>query len=90
LNREASQEAAEVPVSFEQPPSIDLGQPAKTFHFQQVDGSLELGEVLLDQGIRELRERFGTQLLDDGPQSAHGSSTSNMCSEDTHQTASCL
>jgi hypothetical protein len=46
----------------------------------QLRRPLELGEVLLDQGIGELRERLAPEALDRGAELANLSSFSNICS----------
>jgi hypothetical protein len=44
-----------VAVSFEEPPPLDLGEPAQPFDLEQLRHALQLGEVLLDACVRKLR-----------------------------------
>jgi len=39
-------------VALEQPPSLDLCQPPQPLDLELFRGSMQLGEVLLDAGIR--------------------------------------
>ena len=58
-------------VAFEETPPVDLGEAAEALHLQQLEAALELGELLLDPGVGELRQRLGAQVLDHRSQLAH-------------------
>jgi hypothetical protein len=68
-------------VAFEQPPTLDLGEPTEPLELEEFGGALELGEVLLDPRVGQARELLGPQALDGRAQLAHrslGSSLSNI------------
>ena len=78
-----------MPVALEQPTPVDLGQSAQPLGLEELYCSMELGKVLLDEGIRELGERLGSKLLDDRAKAAHSSSLSNICSSVGHRPVRC-
>ena len=39
-----------------QPPSLDLGKTAQALHLELFDGSVELGELLLETAVRKITE----------------------------------
>ena len=81
VNLVASQEAAEkVSITLEQPTPVDLGQPAQPLRLEELYSSMELGKVLLDEGIRELGERLRPKLLDHRARPLTVARLSNMCS----------
>ncbi len=43
---------------------VDLGQSAQAFGLQELARTLQLGEVGLDPGIRQLGQRLGPQGID--------------------------
>lgn len=43
---------------------VDLGETPQPLRVQELDRPLELGEVLLDARIRQLRQRLGSEALD--------------------------
>jgi hypothetical protein len=78
-----------MPVALEQPTPVGLGQPAQPLGLEELYCSMELGKVLLDEGIGELGERLGPKLLYDRAKAAHISSLSNMCSSVAHLPIRC-
>jgi len=53
-------------VALVQAPAIDLGEPAEPFDLELLDGAVQLGEVLLDPRVRQIRQRLGSQRVHDG------------------------
>jgi len=49
-----------------QAPAIDLGEPAEPFDLELLDRAVQLGEVLLDPRVRQIRQRLGSQRVHDG------------------------
>jgi hypothetical protein len=43
-----------MPVTLEEPASLQLGEPAQAFELEQLGRSLELVEVLLEPGVRRV------------------------------------
>jgi hypothetical protein len=72
-------------VAFEHPPALYLRQPAKALDFQHLRRPLQLGEVILDAGVRQLRQGLGPEPLDSGPKLAHLVSSSNIRSDSTQR-----
>jgi hypothetical protein len=62
-----------VPVAFEELPTVDLRQPSQALELDQLGGSVQLCEVLLDPGVRKLGERLGAVSLDRRQEPAHPS-----------------
>ena len=67
-----------MPVALEEPLPVDLGEASQALHLEQLDRTMELREVLLDQGIRQLGQGLRSKLLDSRSEPAHRSQTSNM------------
>jgi hypothetical protein len=61
-----------VAVSPVRPSSVDFGQPPQALRVDQFRGPLELVEVLLQSGVRQLGQGLEPQRLDRGPQLRSG------------------
>ena len=53
-------------VALVQAPAIDLGEPAEPFDLELLHRTVQLGEVLLDPRVREIRQRLGSQRIHGG------------------------
>jgi hypothetical protein len=60
-----------VPVALEEPPALDLGEPAKPLELNQLAHPLQFGEVLLDPRVRKLGQDLGSKRLEHRSQLAH-------------------
>jgi hypothetical protein len=60
------------------PPSLDLGQPPEPLHLEELDGALQLGEVLLDHHIGKLGQDLGPQRVNGGSEFAQRLSPPNI------------
>lgn len=49
-----------------QAPAFDLGEPAEAFDLELLDRAMQLGEVLLDPRVRQIRQRLGSQRIHGG------------------------
>jgi hypothetical protein len=67
-------------VPLERGSAIDLRQATQSFDLQKLGRPLQLGEVLLDDGIRQIRQDFRSQPLNGRPKLAHVEAPANICS----------
>jgi len=79
---EASHDAADRCPSLS---PVDLRQAPQALQLEQLGRLVQLREVLLDPGIRELGERLGPEPLDRRHELAHPALPSNMCSRLDHR-----
>jgi hypothetical protein len=67
----------EEPVALVQASALDLGQPTQPFDLELLDGAVQLGEIVLDPRIRQLRQRLGPQRVNRRTQLAQTPSLPN-------------
>jgi hypothetical protein len=61
----------QVPVPLDEVPALHLGEAPESLDVDQLGGSLELCEVVLDPRVRQLLEHLRAEGLDRGAQLAH-------------------
>jgi len=71
----------EVAVALEQPPAVDLSEPTQPLNFELLDSAMQLREVVLDVGVRQLRQHLSAQPVNSRSKLAHRNAPSNICSE---------
>jgi hypothetical protein len=61
----------EVPVAFEQTPPVDLREAPQALDLEQLDRPLQVGELLLDARVGQLRQRLRSKSVDDRTKLTH-------------------